>query len=570
MATFSNLIVSKPGVGYSMLASAAGLTAQISSSFDVLATRSFRIATVRGTQAGSAFDVTVAALDSRGRVDVNYRGAVRFTSSDAQSVLPADYRFTPADNGLHTFSVTLKSAGLRTLNVFDLGKPSLKGKATIAVNAAEASALLVSGFRSPALVSAQHTFTGTARDAFGNVANGYRGTIAFSSSDADALLPNSYSFSALDRGKRTFKATLKSPGVQSLTATDIANALLTGSQNISVGSLTAAIAGPVEGVRGQPLNYLLFADETGQPSTIPFVFRIDWDGNGKVDQLISGPSGTSVSHVFPASRTYALKVTAIDLAGNISNVATQNVTTTTLAIQTDPLDELLSALVVGGTNSADQITLTPADPNGTTVQVAINGVVQLGSPFAPTGRIIVYGQGGNDKLQILQQTFGRNPVALAIPAILSGDSGNDTLRANGSAGRNVLVGGVGNDVMTGSNGRDILIGSSGLDALRGSSGEDIVVADWTNHDGNASALAALMAEWSRTDADDLTRIRHIAGIETGGLNRTSLLRAASVHTDAKIDSLFGEGGLDWFLFTANGLAIDLLRDVSSGEAVSPI
>jgi hypothetical protein len=44
---------------------------------------------------------------------------VRLTSSDAKAVLPANCTFTAADAGKHTFSVTLKTAGTRSITVAD-------------------------------------------------------------------------------------------------------------------------------------------------------------------------------------------------------------------------------------------------------------------------------------------------------------------------------------------------------------------------------------------------------------------------------------------------------------------
>src|SRR6185436_9963701 len=104
--------------------------------------------------------------------------------------------------------------------------------------------------------------------------------------------------------------------------------------------------------------------------------RIDWDGNGKVDQTVTGPSGTSVDHVFPASKSYTVEVTAVDPVGNVGAAPARTVTTAALAVQPDPLDGTRTALVVGGTAGPDKITLIPADATGTSVQVTINGVVQ--------------------------------------------------------------------------------------------------------------------------------------------------------------------------------------------------
>src|SRR5205085_12653250 len=75
-------------------------------------------------------------------------------------------------------------------------------------------------------------------DAYGNVVTGYRGTVHFTSSDAQAGLPSDDTFTAADKGVHTFSATLKTAGSQSLTATDTANASLSGTE----GSIAVAPA----------------------------------------------------------------------------------------------------------------------------------------------------------------------------------------------------------------------------------------------------------------------------------------------------------------------------------------
>ena len=65
--------------------------------------------------AGSKHSVTVKALDAYGNTDPTYPGTIHFTSSDSKATLPADYTFTAADKGVHTFSLALvlKTAGSR-------------------------------------------------------------------------------------------------------------------------------------------------------------------------------------------------------------------------------------------------------------------------------------------------------------------------------------------------------------------------------------------------------------------------------------------------------------------------
>jgi hypothetical protein len=69
--------------------------------------------------AGTAGNFTVTARYADGSVDNNYTGTVHFTSSDPRAVLPADYTFTAADAGEHTFSATLTSAGAQSITATD-------------------------------------------------------------------------------------------------------------------------------------------------------------------------------------------------------------------------------------------------------------------------------------------------------------------------------------------------------------------------------------------------------------------------------------------------------------------
>jgi len=161
-----------------------------------------------------------------GSTNTGYLGTVRFTSSDPQAMLPADYTFTAADAGVHTFSATLKTAGSQSITTTD--GTGLNGTDTaILVNPSAASTFMVAGFPSSTIVGVAHGFTVTARDAYGNTATGYTGTIHFSSSDGLAALPTD---STLTNGFGQFSATLNTAGTQSLTVADTTNAGLMGTQ----------------------------------------------------------------------------------------------------------------------------------------------------------------------------------------------------------------------------------------------------------------------------------------------------------------------------------------------------
>ena len=85
--------------------------------------------------AGSAVSLTVNALGSQGDVDNTYRGTIHFTSTDSAATLPANYTFTSADAGTHTFSVTPNTAGTVSITATDTVTASITGATSVTVSA---------------------------------------------------------------------------------------------------------------------------------------------------------------------------------------------------------------------------------------------------------------------------------------------------------------------------------------------------------------------------------------------------------------------------------------------------
>jgi uncharacterized delta-60 repeat protein len=188
------------------------------------------------TTAGVSGTITVTARDANGNVAPSYRGTVHFTSSDVQAGLPADYTFTNTDQGTHSFTVVLKTAGTQSVTATDTATSSITGtEAGIAVKPAAASQFSVSA---PSSVTHGVAFilTVTALDPYGNVATGYTGTVKFSSSDSTATLPANYTFTTADAGVHKFvnKTTLRRKGKQTLTITDTLNNGLSATVTITV------------------------------------------------------------------------------------------------------------------------------------------------------------------------------------------------------------------------------------------------------------------------------------------------------------------------------------------------
>ena len=186
------------------------------------------------TTAGVSHTFTVTALNADGTVNTNYTGTVHFTSNDPQAVLPADYTFTAADQGVAPFTVTLKTAGSQSITATDTATGSIAGSESgILVVAAAATHFSISG---PSSVRSGTSFslTVTALDAYGN-STSYAGTVHFSDSVSGATLPRNYTFTATDAGVHSFTGLkLNTKGKQTLTVTDTLHTSIVGMWAISV------------------------------------------------------------------------------------------------------------------------------------------------------------------------------------------------------------------------------------------------------------------------------------------------------------------------------------------------
>ena len=159
------------------------------------------------TTAGDTHTFSVTAKDAYGNTTPAYTGTVHVTSTDGQAVLPADYAFTGAglgnDNGSHTFSATLKTAGEQSISATDTADGSINGSQTaITVTPAATSTLVVAGFTDPTTAGDTHTFSVTAKDAYGNTTPAYTGTVHFTSTDGQAVLPADYAFTGAGRARQ--------------------------------------------------------------------------------------------------------------------------------------------------------------------------------------------------------------------------------------------------------------------------------------------------------------------------------------------------------------------------------
>src|SRR5205807_2183051 len=202
----------------------ASITGALSASVRAAAATRNGLATSATPRAGSAFSLTATALDPYGNTDTSYAGTVHFTTTDASAgvVLPADATLA---SGTGTFAATLIKAGAQTITARDTVTATIAGTLSVTVKPGAAASLTLIA---PATVTASQSFsvTVTAKDAYGNVATGYRGAVHFTSSDILATLPADYTFTSGDAGTRNFSVTLVTVTTQTVTVTDTANGAL--------------------------------------------------------------------------------------------------------------------------------------------------------------------------------------------------------------------------------------------------------------------------------------------------------------------------------------------------------
>jgi hypothetical protein len=83
---------------------------------------------------GTPFSVTVTAQDAYNNTITSFRDTIHFACTDKKAVLPKDYVFTAGDMGVHTFSVTLQTAGNQIIGALDTAHKKVRGGAQISVS----------------------------------------------------------------------------------------------------------------------------------------------------------------------------------------------------------------------------------------------------------------------------------------------------------------------------------------------------------------------------------------------------------------------------------------------------
>jgi hypothetical protein len=366
--------------------------------------------------AGDTFAVTVVSRDAFGNTATGYRGAVRFSSSDAAAVLPADGAFTAADNGRKSFAVSFRTQGAQTLTVRDTAVAGLTvTSAAIAVRSGAAARIqlsLTGSFK----VDDPHTLTARVRDAFGNAVTDFAGTISFATSDLAApAIPNAV-LTGSEGGVATVgNVRFYTAGLQSIVATSGA---ATGSIELAISNASATAlllsGAPSAVMAGEPFGLTVRA--------------VDLHGNPAVDYAASVSFfSTDIYARLPAPGplSQGARDVAVALgkapAGSIS-VTDGSLSGSTGGITVEPGDAVAFAVQAGSTataGTAADLTVVAYDGFANTA-TAFRGAVTFSSSdpksLLPAAYTFTAADAGQHGFQVTFKTAGTQGLTVASAA----------------------------------------------------------------------------------------------------------------------------------------------------------
>jgi hypothetical protein len=187
-------------------------------------------------QAGSADTVTLTARDGLGNQERSGGLVVAFGLAGT-STGGSFSAVTDNGNGTYTATFTPTITGNDIITATIGNQPVTSALPSVNVTPGPISGFRVSALQS-VTVGKAFTVSVTAFDQFQNLVTNYAGTVHFSSSDSLADLPADYTFVAADGDVHLFihAVTLATRGTQTVTATDVSNALITGQATMTVTS----------------------------------------------------------------------------------------------------------------------------------------------------------------------------------------------------------------------------------------------------------------------------------------------------------------------------------------------
>jgi len=310
---------------------------------------------------GSAFAVTVEALDAANNVDPSYSGTVTFSSTDSAGgvILPANYTFTTtgpnADDGEHVFSspgVELITVGTQTVTVSDSAN-TLTGSTKYTVVSATPTHFVVSETPTSLTAGSSVSLTVTAEDANNNVTTAYSSTTPVTLTDS---VSGSLTTIFLTAGTDIVSLAATKAGLQTITAANTINGTSNSFSVTPAATSQFAVTGPSTTTAGSGVSLTVTAeDQYGNPtpsysSTTPVTLSDSITGSLTTVTLTNGTATTGAT---------------LTVAGSQTLTATDSVDSGTLGISVSP--GALSKFVVTPSSTTttagvvDQITIAAED-----------------------------------------------------------------------------------------------------------------------------------------------------------------------------------------------------------------
>src|SRR5438309_6455496 len=122
---------------------------------------------------GSQFSFVVEAFDSTTLMpDPNYTGTIAFTVTDTAAPTPPNYTFTAADQGVHTFQLTMFTNGGQSIGSVDTVNTNISGGTTVFVSNGSNSTTTVMSSPNPSTYGQVVNFTITVSGGAGPIPQG--------------------------------------------------------------------------------------------------------------------------------------------------------------------------------------------------------------------------------------------------------------------------------------------------------------------------------------------------------------------------------------------------------------
>src|SRR5207249_3454851 len=284
--------------------------------------------------------------------------AVGITSSDANAVLPAN---TALVVGTKSFSVTLKTAGSRTLTATDVTDASKTANTSPAVTvnagafvklqllapgetATAGTATGKTGTPSALAAVTPYNFTVNSVDANWNLVSSTH-TVGITSSDSSATLPAN---GALAAGTRTVSVTLRTTGSQTVTASDITDGSKTANTSPAI-TVNAGAASKLT-IQTQPSP----TATAGQVFAQQPVIRVE-DSSGNLIATDNGRVITVARSAGTGTLQGTVTATTVNGIATFANLSHNVATTITLNFTASGLTSATSGNNIVGPGTATQL-----------------------------------------------------------------------------------------------------------------------------------------------------------------------------------------------------------------------